>query len=258
MPGLPPRPLRLLAMALVAAGLTATVARATLPEAPVRLVSPAEGAVLAAESTATLEWAPLDGHDDLDGPAGVGRWEEWEAFLSLDGGRTYPVRVTPHLDRDLTRVSFRVPGFPTANARLLLRVGDERRETAYELPQRFAILAAPLGNALDLERTVGRRGEPARPGEPGVLVWVEGSRRGGGWRQVAAAEPARAVPGLSFPAAVTAPEAQLSAPPPSGAPLVDTGAPCQFPPLPTGTARNARSPRPETADLLLLLKRQNE
>jgi len=91
-----------------------------------------------------------------------------------------------------------------------------------------------------------------------VLVWVEGSRRGGGWRQVAAAEPARAVPGLSFPAAVTAPEAQLSAPPPSGAPLVDTGAPCQFPPLPTGTARNARSPRPETADLLLLLKRQNE
>src|SRR5215211_1242009 len=84
-----------------------------------RLVSPAAGDELAAGSIATIEW------EGLALPEHV---EEWEAFLSLDGGRTWPVRVTPHLENGLQRFSFRVPAFPSSDARLLLRFGDEREE----------------------------------------------------------------------------------------------------------------------------------
>src|SRR5262245_26910998 len=98
--------------------------------APVRLVAPQAGATLAAGSSSELEWAPLS---PLQGV------EEWEAFLSLDGGETYPLRITPHLDRDLRRVRWQVPGIPTSQARLLLRFGDEHREAYLELPQRFSI-----------------------------------------------------------------------------------------------------------------------
>ena len=111
--------LRRLATALLTAGLTAGVARAQPTEPPVRLLSPADGAVLAAGSTATLEWAPPGGPLRSTGSE---RWEEWEAFLSLDGGASYTVRLTPHLDRELYRVGFRVPDLPTRSGRLLLRV----------------------------------------------------------------------------------------------------------------------------------------
>ena len=219
-----PRPL--LATALLAIGLTVSAASAS--ELPVRLLAPGDGTVLAAGSTATVEWAP---EADL---ARQERWEEWEAFLSLDGGATYPVRITPHLDRDLRRVRFKVPSLPTRNARLLLRLGDERRETVFELPERFIITAAPGANVLDLSRTVWRRGEPARPGEPGVLAWVEGSRRGGPTREVVAAEPARAVPGLSLPASTRTPAAVIAEAPPSGAPAADPGLPGTLPSSPAG------------------------
>jgi len=98
---------RLLATALFATGLSvptlATAAPATAA-VPVRLLAPAEGTVLQGGATAVLAWAPR--------PGLRGEWEEWEAFFSLDGGATYPFRLTPHLDRDLRRVSFKVPGSP--------------------------------------------------------------------------------------------------------------------------------------------------
>ncbi len=234
-----------------------------------RLVAPGEGAVLEPGSSATLEWAPLAGLRQKE-------WEEWEAFLSLDGGATYPVRITPHLDRDLRRVTWKVPDLPTGNARLLLRVGDERQELAFELPQRFAIArlarvhlspmspTSPLpalspGNALDLSRKVGRRGEPARPGEPGVLAWVEGSRRGDGLREVVAEEPARAVPGVALPAGAPALPAVAAEVPPSGAPAAEPGVRSSPQPEPARGAANARAPRPRSAaDILLLIQRQNE
>ncbi|HEV7518469.1 MAG TPA: hypothetical protein VGR07_19405, partial [Thermoanaerobaculia bacterium] len=155
-------PRRLLATALLAVGLTVAAPAAGAAELPVRLLAPGGGTVLAAGSTATLEWAPLAGLARQE------RWEEWEAFLSLDGGATYPVRITPHLDREWRRVTFKVPSLPTRNARLLLRVGDERREAVFELPQRFTIavvsgMPAIAESALDLPRTAWRRGEPARP-----------------------------------------------------------------------------------------------
>jgi hypothetical protein len=58
---------------------------------PVELAAPAGGATLVAGSTAMIEWAPLARWREL------GKVDEWEAFLSLDGGATYPVRLTPHL-----------------------------------------------------------------------------------------------------------------------------------------------------------------
>jgi hypothetical protein len=248
---MPRLPSRLLAAGLLATGLTAQAASAV--EVQVRLLSPGDAAILQAGTMATLEWAPLA---DLDGEE---KWAEWEAFLSLDGGATYPVRVTPHLDRDLRRVSFQVPGFPTRNARLLVRVGDERRETAYELPQRFAVVAAPgTAGRLDLSRTAWQRGEPARPGEPGVLAWVEGSRRGGELRESRAAEPARAVPGLSFPAAEATPAVVVSEAPPSGAPPVDTEIRSALQPPRAGATHRGRMERPAAADILLLTQRQNE
>lgn len=143
-----------------------------------RLAAPSASFPMIAGETAELEWGPLA--LVLDRP-GV---KEWEAFLSLDDGESYPIRITPHLDRDLRRVYWRVPELPSRMARLLLRFGDEVKETSIEIPHRFVILPSPGGAARialrhGLARKVDRPGESARPGDPGVVLWVEGSRRGG-------------------------------------------------------------------------------
>jgi hypothetical protein len=174
------RPIWLVWLAL--AGLApAAAAPAQGESVPVRLVAPRAGAMLLAGSGADLEWAPLDPSARM---AGI---EEWEAFLSFDGGTTYPVRITPHLDQDLRRVRWHVPGLPTSEAHLLLRFGDERREVYFELPQRFSIVVTPEAKWLfPLAGVATTPGEPALPGHAGVVAWVEGSRRGGSLRQVVA------------------------------------------------------------------------
>jgi hypothetical protein len=159
----------------------------------VELVAPRSGETLVAGGTAEIAWAPLASYAKLRGV------EEWEAFLSLDGGATYPVRITPHLDQDLRRVSWQVPPIPTADARLLFRFGDERRETVVELPQRFSIVESPVATvpAFLPEVQARTRGERARierdedeaEDDDGVVAWVEGSRRGGSLRQVVATAP---------------------------------------------------------------------
>jgi len=221
---------------------------------PVRLLSPAEGTVLQGGSTAVLEWTPRSGL------AEAGDWEEWEVFFSLDGGTTYPFRLTPHLDRNLRRISFNVPRFPTHNGRLLLRVGDERREQAFELPERFtiAVPAGLPGRFLGRERRSWQRGEPARPGEPGVLAWVEGPRQGGSLTEVVAEDPPTAGPAFAFPTGTAPPPAVAAAAPPSGAPGVDPGVRAPSPILRVASAARLRAPRPGTAVLLLLLTRRNE
>jgi hypothetical protein len=270
MNGLPRRLRRILlsgSTALLAIGLGVPPASATptaaTPAVPVRLLAPGEGTVLRAGSTATLDWAPLGSL------ARQGEWEEWEAFLSLDGGATYTVRLTPHLDRRLSRITFRVPDLPTPNGRLLLRVGDEQRERAFELPERLTIAGPstipagaglPVAGALELTRTVWRRGEPARPGEPGVLVWVEGSRDGGSRREVVAAEPVEARPASPFLVLGSSrmPTAVGAEAPPSGAPAADPGVLGVLPPLRLAAAARPGAPPAASPDLLLLLQRQNE
>jgi hypothetical protein len=248
---------------LAGAGLPLAAAPAApIPRAPLAaLIEPRPGRTLVAGETATLEWAPGSPATER-----AGRAEEWEAFLSLDGGAHYAIRITPHLDRDLRRVSFRVPDLPTGDARILLRFGnassegDERRELACEVPQRFAIVRPP-GAGLALEAAPAlrayRAGEPARPGEPGVSRWIEGSRRGEGIREVEALPPPTADGIIDPPeargsaAALLPDRAPDALPAPTAAALVE-GAP------PAAGRRDAARSAPLAADILLLTRRRNE
>ena len=151
-----------------------------------RLVSPAAGDELIAGSAVTIAWEEL---------ALPGHTVEWEAFLSLDDGRTWPLRVTPHLDISIRRFTFRVPDLPTREARIMLRFGDERREVGMEAPQRFAIAKAAFLSPRDRVRVLSR-GERARDGDEGVVVWVQGSRSGGGLREVVAWDPGAEMRGV--------------------------------------------------------------
>jgi len=62
-----------------------------------RVVAPANGATLRGGSFAELRWT------SAQLPAGA---EEWEAFLSVDGGKYYAFRVRPHLDIQLRKFTF--------------------------------------------------------------------------------------------------------------------------------------------------------
>jgi hypothetical protein len=148
----------------------------------VRLVSPRADAPLTAGSSVLVAW---EAGNDL---AAFARAEEWELFLSVDGGRTYVSRLTPHLDLSLRRVRVRVPNLPSEDARLLVRVGDEADEREQVLPGRFRIVAAPLAPPAWRQREPDR-GESPRAGAPGVLLWAEGNRDGTGWVEREAEPP---------------------------------------------------------------------
>ena len=221
----------------------------------VRVTSPLAGMDLPAGSLAALEWEPLAPFDEL-------RIQEWEAFLSVDGGAHYPLRITPHLDSDLRRILWQVPATPTRDARLLLRFGDERDEVGVEVPLRFTISGRAVLAALPSAGTISvlsTPGEPARPGDAGVALWVEGSRRGGSTRQVSAALP----PGLHRgrrPAELIPGEAVLLAadPDPDPAP-VSSNLQLRAPPARRGEpARAVRPVRPAAIPILLLTGRQND
>lgn len=140
----------------------------------VNWLSPADGAVLRAGETVRLAWA------ESPGASLPVRADEWEIFLSVDGGRTWSVRLTPHLDLARRSFTFRVPDLPTPFARLLLRVGDERREHEIPLPARLQIVRAGHGSPAPAPTLwpALRAGERARPGQPGVAMWVAGGRSG--------------------------------------------------------------------------------
>lgn len=221
---------------------------------PVQLLAPQAGATLAAGSMADLEWAPLGDFDRFP------KVEEWEAFLSLDGGATWPVRITPHLDQDLRRVRWQVPPVPTTDARILLRFGDEHEETAAELPVRFSITASPLhGESFALARRAAGPGEPALPGQAGVAVWVEGNRRGGSLHQVVAPvelslrerlAPPTPHPFFAVIEADPAPEAPALA-------LRSGSFAARFASGRPAFSRTGTDPAPPD-DILLLIQRQNE
>ena len=139
-----------------------------------RLVAPASGATLRGGSFAEVRWTAAKL------PASA---EEWEAFLSIDGGKYYAFRVTPHLDIDLQRFTFLVPNVDTRNARILIRAGNERRETLFESAATFSIVRdAKAEEVLPRLLHLGR-GEAAREGDPAVLWWISGARNGSGLAQ---------------------------------------------------------------------------
>ena len=226
----------------------------------VHLLAPADGATLSAGELAELAWepaAPLAASPEIT---------EWEAFLSFDGGATYPVRLTPHLDRELRRVSFRVPAVPTRDARILLRLGDERREAPVTLPQRFAIafpagaaVPDPAGAVLSTAAVSALGpGEPALPGAAGVVAWVDGPRGGGSTREVAAAAPAGLAPGLALPEDAPLAALDTSARPSTQAPAAARGAGPRAPIARPDPLLPARRPPAATLDILLLVQRLNE
>jgi hypothetical protein len=139
--------------------------------APLQLLAPASGTTLRGGSFAELSWTA----DEL--PAGT---EEWEAFLSIDGGTYYAFRVTPHLDSDLRRFTFIVPNVDTNDARILIRTGNEIRETHFEAPGSFTIVRDPHAAQVVSRLSQSGHGEAARDGDRAVIAWTDGARDGSG------------------------------------------------------------------------------
>lgn len=154
--------------------LAAILALAALPlHAAIRptLDEPRAGAVLRGGGTATIAWSATGLPADA---------EEWEAFLSVDGGTFYAYRITPHLELDQRRFTFEVPNVATRNARFLLRVGDEHEEHELDFAATFTIEENPLLALAEAPKEIDddERGESARPGDAGVIQWIEGDRVG--------------------------------------------------------------------------------
>jgi hypothetical protein len=163
---------KLMKRILSAIGVTA-IAVAVHAAPSVELIAPRAGAVLEGGRETTLTWSA----SSLPAHA-----EEWEAFLSFDGGRYYATRITPHLDAGRRSFRWRVPNVAASDVRILLRVGNEREERAIEFPQSFRI--EPGAASLDLAEVhatlTDAAGESALPASPPVIEWVSGDRRGAG------------------------------------------------------------------------------
>ncbi|HEX7419104.1 MAG TPA: hypothetical protein VF505_04420 [Thermoanaerobaculia bacterium] len=152
---------------------TALRVSAAEPSFDVRLLEPAVGTRVVAGSTAFIDW------DAAATPANV---DEWEAFISIDGGRTVLSRVTPHLDATIHRFRLTVPDLPGADVTLLLRFGDERDERRFVFPSRMRISGVEDRRLACLDRR-GRLSSttlahPFDVDEEGATSWIEGSRDG--------------------------------------------------------------------------------
>jgi hypothetical protein len=112
----------MIALALAAAGLPAVAAGAATATIGVP-------AVVTAGQTVVLRWGGL--------PEDV---EELEIVLSLDGGASYHVRVSPELEAREGEYRWRVPDLPTWHARLMLRMGGEEGERIGALSPEFRIV----------------------------------------------------------------------------------------------------------------------
>jgi hypothetical protein len=227
---------RFLAVALLA---FASYARAT----SLHLLAPADRTTLRGGSFAELRWSATQ----LPVSA-----EEWEAFLSIDGGKYYAFRVTPHLEIGLRRFTFIVPNVDTRDARILIRVGDEVRELHFEARGSFSIVHDPNAEPLFPRLLQFGRGEAARDGDPAVLAWADGARNGAEVTQ----RSSTTVPPHSFEhhGTVTSAEADADAPAASW-----FEAPSIASTHSSARHKHARkaAPLPISVDLLLVCRRRN-
>ncbi len=83
------------------------------------LISPKSGAVLVPGQRVKVEWRA-----NIPNPIDPS-WCELEVFLSLDGGKSYPMLITPLLDPKATFFYWTVPNTPTKTAVLDIRFGCE-------------------------------------------------------------------------------------------------------------------------------------
>ena len=140
----------------------------------IEVSTPHDRGTLHGGSYAPLSWSgeKLPAHAD-----------EWEAFLSIDGGGHYAFRITPHLNLRLRRVTWLVPNVDAADARILIRTGDEKDKREFVLPMSFVIVRNGKQSLPPLEVTA------SEPGERGVIQWAEGDRAATRVTQVAIVIP---------------------------------------------------------------------
>lgn len=129
------------------AGLLAGGGIAACALADGRFFAPSQGETLLAGSTLEVRWtAP---------PPGVEASNETELVLSLDGGLTFPIRVTAEMAVGTTSFRLRVPSLPTSHARLALRAGSgegSETERIVFVSREFTISADPEAAPEDLVR----------------------------------------------------------------------------------------------------------
>ncbi len=111
--------------------------------------SPGAAAILEAGTTVTVAWSA----------AAVPRIGEMELLLSLDGGRSFPVRLTRDLDPRTSAVPWRVPALPTEHARLALRSGEGEEPEAEEIHLVSGEFAIASDTGRPLETAVFAGGE---------------------------------------------------------------------------------------------------
>ena len=118
--------------------------------------SPGPGEALVPGSHVEILWSPHCQREDdrvLD---------EAELVLSLDGGITFPIRISGEISPCASRFQWRVPALPSSSARLGLRIGEKGWEEA----ERIDVLSAPFAILPDPE------GRPERLYARGVEWWT--------------------------------------------------------------------------------------
>lgn len=234
----------------------AAAGRVHLPAPPdaVRWLTPAASGTFVAGDTLAVAWEPGTRFGALDVAV------EWELFLSYDGGASWPVRLTPHLDVAVRRQTIRLPELASDGVRLLMRIGDERREYEVELPVALRILpprAAAVATA-GAVRWSATRGEIARPGERGVALWSEGGRDGRHARWLAAPPRHVALTAAQLGELSGVPPAALSERSPRAAAAVESSRGAVVVAEPTASARPAPPERAATVSPRTQTCRRNE
>lgn len=199
-------------------------ARASAAPAAPRLASPAAESVVLPGDTAEIAIAGA--------PRGA---DEWEAFLSVDGGRTYPLRVTPHLPIDERSFAWTVPALPPGRVRVKARFGVRGVEHEFFLDESFTIGTGPSGTLVAPERDA--IGFAPAAGEEGTVAWVD---RANGRARLVVPIPERGVASgarwsAAAPATLPAPRRNaLFAPDPPIAARPALPRPPALPPVPLG------------------------
>lgn len=123
-----------------------------------------------------------------------------------------------------------------------------------EAPQRFSIAPAEFRDGLP-RQTVLFRGEQAREGEEGVVIWVEGSRGGSDLREVFSWDPGASLDGvLPIDPLVLPPGAPVSPKEALALPAVSR----ETAPAPVYRMAEEQQPRPAAIPVRLLIRRFNE
>ena len=136
----------------LALGLCAwTLAGTSMARAADRFETPHAGARLGSGAPAQVAWR-------LSGAPEPGL-REMELVLSLDGGRTFPIRVTRDLDPTTRSFAWRVPALPTRHARLALRTGRGQEPDAENIRLVSEEFAIEADAASPLEAAQSVRGE---------------------------------------------------------------------------------------------------